>query len=154
MSNLPDARPLAAPAHGRAHEPVGAEPSREGHGLWARRRGAASPGPLDGYHVQAIDGPVGEVIESDDSPDRGYVIAATDRRLRERKPSAGRTVMLPTGLIARVDPESRVIVVACTLAKIGGAPAFENDRYRDGAYLTELEVHYSSDGSFGAAATG
>jgi len=116
-------------------------------------REARNRGRLEGYRVQAIDGPIGEVIASDNEPGRGYVIAASDRPLCRRGLSS-RTVVLLAGLIERVDRQARVIAIGCTLAQIGDAPAFENDRYQDGAYLTELDVHYSSAGAFGQAVTG
>jgi hypothetical protein len=62
--------------------------------------------------------------------------------------------MLPAGLWHRVDTTARVIHVRATLAQIEDAPAFENDRYRDGAYRAELDRYYRSVGGFGQAATG
>jgi hypothetical protein len=120
-------------------------PASEDHSAWAYRSDA-NRGGLDGYHVRAIDGLIGEVIASDDAPDRGYVIVSGDRPIR--------TVMLPAGLISWVDRQTRVVVVGATLAQIRAAPAFENDRYRDGAYLAELDHYYSSVAAFGQPATG
>jgi hypothetical protein len=129
-------------------------PARDDGGPWVRRPDAADPGRIDGYHVQAVDGPVGEVIASCDEPGRGYVIVAVDRPLADRGLSAVRTVMLPAGLIERIDPRARLVSVGATLAHIGDAPAFENDRYQDRAYRAELDAHYGSADGFGQAATG
>jgi hypothetical protein len=123
--------------------------------LWKRRPGVGGVGtPLDGYLVHAIDGPLGEVLASGDEPGRGYVIAAGGPSLQRLALTAGRTVMLPVGLVERVNPTARAILVACTLAQIAHAPAFENDRYQDAAYRTELDRYYSSPAAFADPARG
>jgi hypothetical protein len=123
-------------------------------GLWERRPGVGGVGTLDGYSVHAIDAPLGEVVASSDEPGRGYVIAAGGPSLQQLTLTAGRTVMLPVGLIERVNPTARAILVGCTLAQIAHAPAFESDRYQDAAYRTELDRYYGSPAAFGNPSRG
>ena len=128
--------------------------ARDDRSLWERRPGVAVIASLDGYAVHAIDGPIGEVIASDDVPGRGYVIAAGEPSPQGRRPSAGRIVMLPVGLIVRVVPKARAMLFDCTVTQIADAPAFENDRYQDAAYRAELDMHYGSPDAFGPSASG
>jgi hypothetical protein len=122
--------------------------------LWERRPDVGGFGTFDGYSVHAVDGPIGEVVASGDEPGRGYVIADGGPSLQGLRPTGGRLVMLPVGLIERVNPTARVILVGCTLAQIAHAPAFENDRYQDAAYRTELDRYYGSPAACGHADSG
>jgi hypothetical protein len=110
--------------------------------LWDYRPGVAGFGPLEGYAVVAFDGGVGEVVAAEGKAGRSFLVAATGPTLEGGTLTAGRMVMLPGGLIERVDPKARVVHVAATRALIATAPTFEGDRYRDGAYRAELGAHY------------
>ncbi len=124
---------------------------REPGSLWAFRPGLAraSGGPF-GYAVEATDGAVGHVIAAGEGLGASYVIAAGGPW------NGGRMVMLPAGVIERVDHDALAVVLACSREQIAGAPPFEGDRYQDGAYRAELGEYYARLGApdvHGAAAS-
>ena len=82
------------------------------------------------------------------------MIAAGGPSLQGLRLTAGRLVMLPVGLIERVNPSARVVLLGCTLAPIAHAPAFENDRHQDAAYRTEFDEYYDSPEARGDADSG
>lgn len=115
-------------------------------GIWEYRRGLGSSGDLEGFVVEGDDGRVGEVLAADAREGAGFVIVAGGDWID------GRMLMLPAGLLARVDRGARVAVVAVTREQIWAAPAFEGDRYQDRAYRLELGQHYEQLGGAPAGA--
>jgi len=89
-----------------------------------------------GYAIDATDGFVGTVGAARDDPSGAYLIALGGPW------NGGRSLMIPAGAIRRVEREARVIDVGCTLEQLRDAPAYENDRYQDGAYRRELAAYY------------
>ena len=96
---------------------------------------------VEGYSVQAADGVLGTVTAASSERGRSYLIVAT-----EGSWNRGRTVMLPPGVVTRIDRSAKVIHVRCARAQVGGAPSFENDRYQDAAYRSEVGGYYASLG--------
>ena len=100
------------------------------------------PGALEGvegYSVQAADGTLGRVTAASREPGRSYLIVATEGSWNH-----GRTVMLPPGVLARIDRDAKVIHISCLRTQIVDAPPFENDRYQDAAYRSEVGGYYAS----------
>jgi hypothetical protein len=122
--------------------------------VWEQESALAGYGDLRGYAVAASDGPVGEVVACGDDPGREYVIAAAGPALEGDRVVAGAMAVLPVGLVERVDPHARVVVLAVSRAEVSRAPAFEADRYQDGAYLAELSAYYGSLPQFDGEGTG
>lgn len=89
-----------------------------------------------GYAIDATDGFVGTVGAARDDPSGAFLIAFGGSW------NGGRTLMIPAGAIQRVEREARVIHVSCTREQLRDAPAYENDRYQDGAYRGELAAYY------------
>ena len=96
---------------------------------------------LRGYEVEAQDGRVGTVLLAG----AGYLIVAANA------PIAERMVMLPAGIIERIDRGRRTLSVSRSLAEIATAPRFEADRYQDGAYRAEMGRHYARPANAGGA---
>jgi hypothetical protein len=92
---------------------------------------------LDGFAVQAADGPLGSVIRASAEVGRSHVIVAARPWL------ATAMVMLPAALIEHIDRERAIVHVASDRAEISAAPPFAGDRFRDAAYRAELGFHYS-----------
>jgi hypothetical protein len=123
---------------------AGNPPALDDPPLWEPRPGVGGLAAIEGYSVQAVAGPLGEVIASSDDRGRGYVIAAGSPSPK----GSSRIAMLPIGLIERIDSTAGLILVGCTVAEIADAPAYENDRYQDAAYRAELEEYYRPPAAF------
>jgi hypothetical protein len=99
------------------------------------------PGMLDdikGYSLHAADGLLGTISAANGEAGRSYLIATGGSW------NQGRTVMLPPGIIDRVDRDERIVHVTCSREQIRQAPPFENDRYQDAAYRRELGGYYAA----------
>jgi hypothetical protein len=90
-----------------------------------------------GFVVEAADGVVGTVLTASSDRDDGYLVVVT-------APSLPRSmVLVPAGLVTRVDRQRRRVQLSTGLAEIRAAPPFESDRFRDAAYHAELSSHYA-----------
>ena len=95
----------------------------------------------EGFLVQASDGALGRVQAASSNLRGSYLIVAA------LEPWIGsRTVMLPAGVVERVDRRALAIAVRCSREQIMSAPRFENDRYQDAAYRAEVGRYYASSG--------
>ncbi|MGH2416690.1 MAG: hypothetical protein ACRDFY_00005, partial [Candidatus Limnocylindria bacterium] len=56
----------------------------------------------------------------------------------------GKKVMLPAGIVDRVDVDDRKVYVGQTKAQIKSAPEYDEMRHEEPAYQDELGVYYSS----------
>jgi hypothetical protein len=104
--------------------------------LWNFPTTAANADELVGYAVEGTDGAIGTVLKASVEVAKGYLIVSAGRWL------AASTVMLPAGVIERIDRARHVVHLARSREEIERAPAFEADRYQDGAYRAELGEHY------------
>ena len=59
----------------------------------------------------------------------------------------GKKVMLPAGVISRVDHDDEKVYVNRTKDQIKNAPEFDDDSYRDEAYRGELGSYYGPGGA-------
>lgn len=92
-----------------------------------------------GYAVAGADGVIGTVLKASAEPGRSYLI------LSARPWLDATMVMLPAGLVERVDHDQQAIAVAVTRDDVRHAPAFAADRYQDGAYRAEIAGYYVRD---------
>jgi hypothetical protein len=90
-----------------------------------------------GFTVEALDGVVGTVLTASPDRDGGYLVVVAG-------PSLPRSmVIVPAGLVARIDRARRRVRLNAGLATIRSAPPYESDRFRDAAYRAELASHYT-----------
>lgn len=128
----------------RPHQPVdfeaGASAARMS--LWSygprAEAAAAAERGLEGFAVEADDQPLGTVAVACDERDASFIV------LRGGAWNGGRSVMLPAGVVERIDVVARKVLLRCSREQIGHAPAFENDRYRDAAFRLELTAYYAA----------
>ena len=113
--------------------------------MWTYREGVAtagvSPRNVVGYGVEATDGSIGKVDEATYEVGGSYIIVDTGPWI------FGKKVMLPAGVVQRVDPENETIIVNRTKDEIKNAPEFDQDRYRDDTYRQDLGGYYSRGGA-------
>lgn len=92
---------------------------------------------LTGFSVEATDGGIGSVDEATYEVAGSYLIIDTGPWI------FGRKVMLPAGVVERVDPESETVFVNRTKDEIKNAPEFDPDTGRtDDDYRSRLGEHY------------
>jgi hypothetical protein len=82
---------------------------------------------LAGYAVEATDGGIGSVVEVDHTPGAAFLVVDTGPWI------FGRRVLLPVGVIERVDHPERTVHVDRTRDQVKDAPA-ESDRNAVGEY--------------------
>jgi hypothetical protein len=104
--------------------------------LWTYRDSTITGTNLIGYSVEAMDGGIGKVDEATDDVGASYIVVDTGPWI------FGKKVMLPAGVIERVDHDDETIFVSRTKDEIKAAPEFDESRYRDDAYRTELSGYY------------
>ena len=104
--------------------------------IWTYREQTWAATDLTGYSVEATDGGIGKVDEATNEVGGSYIVVDTGPWI------FGKKVMLPAGVIERIDPESETIYVNLTKDEIKNAPEFDDARYKDEAYRSELGGYY------------
>jgi hypothetical protein len=94
---------------------------------------------LVGFEIEATDGGIGKVDEATYDIGASYVVVDTGPWI------FGKKVMLPAGVVQRVDLDSETIFVDRTKDEIKNSPEFDENMYRDESYRSELRSYYYSD---------
>jgi hypothetical protein len=111
--------------------------------LWTFREsgtfGGDAPAGLDlvGYSVEAVDGGIGKVDEATYEASHSYIVVDTGPWI------FGKKVLLPAGVVDRVDDLAETVYVDRPKDEIKNAPEFDESRYRDDDYREELGGYYS-----------
>lgn len=92
---------------------------------------------MTGFEVEATDGSIGSVDEATYDAGSSYVVVDTGPWI------FGKKVILPAGVIQRVDSDDRRVWVALTKSQIEDAPEFDELRYRDDDYRSEIGGYYA-----------
>ena len=100
---------------------------------------------LTGYGVEALDGSIGKVDEASYDVGSSYLVVDTGPWI------FGKKVLLPAGVIDRIDIDEEQIYVGRTKDQIKDAPEFDASTFRDDAYRSEVGSYYGSGGSDFAA---
>ena len=99
---------------------------------------------LTGFKIEATDGSIGKIDEATYDIGSSYVIVDTGPWI------FGKKVMLPAGVVQRVDPENETVFVNRTKDEIKSAPEFD-DTIADAEYRSSLGDYYGGTGEFGRA---
>jgi hypothetical protein len=110
--------------------------------LWSYRDQSLMGQDLSGFGVEAIDGSIGKIDEATYDMGASYVVVDTGPWI------FGKKVMLPAGVVDRVDHENRKVFISRSKDEIKNAPEFDESRYRDEAYRTELAGYYGGSRGF------
>jgi hypothetical protein len=108
--------------------------------LWTQTDTTISTTDLIGYKVEAIDGSIGKVDEASNEVGASYLVIDTGPWI------FGKKVLLPVGVIDRVDTAEETIFVNRTKDEIKNAPEFDESRYRDAQYRDEISGYYGVGG--------
>jgi hypothetical protein len=108
--------------------------------IWAYRETTWTQGDLSGFEVEAIDGSIGKVDEATNDAGAAFIVVDTGPWI------FGKKVMLPAGVIQDVDPDARQVFVDRTKDQIKNAPEFDEDRYTDETYRSDVGAYYGDTG--------
>ena len=99
-----------------------------------------SVGRLDvtGFDVEALDGDIGTVDETGLEAEAGYLVVDTGRWI------FGKKVLIPAGLVERVDRDDETVYLTRAKDEIEGAPEYDADRSGDPAYREQLSAYYAA----------
>jgi hypothetical protein len=95
---------------------------------------------LIGYTVEALDGSIGKVDEGTYEVGRSHVVVDTGPWI------FGKKVMLPAGVIQRIDTADESVYVNRTKDQIKDAPEFDDSLKKDENYRSELGTYYGRGG--------
>jgi PRC-barrel domain protein len=104
--------------------------------IWTYRRGGGAEVSVVGYHVEARDGSIGKIDEASEEAAASYIVVDTGPWI------FGKKVLLPAGVIERIDPENERVYVDRTKDEIKSAPEFDPSRDRDEAYREQFGSYY------------
>lgn len=96
---------------------------------------------ITGFNVEAIDGEIGSIDEATMDAGSSFLVVDTGPWI------FGKKVMLPAGVIDRVDVDDERVFVNRTKDQIKNAPEFDEDRYRDETYRSDVGSYYDEGGS-------
>jgi hypothetical protein len=113
---------------------------RTQHDIWRYRTGLEVSSDLTGFSVEALDGGIGKIDESTSETTATHVVIDTGPWI------FGKKVMLPGGVIDRVDYDTETVFVNRTKDEIKNAPEFDASNYRSETYRNELGSYYGEHG--------
>jgi len=94
---------------------------------------------LSGFDVEARDGSIGHIDEATNDAGGSYLVVDTGPWI------FGKKVMLPAGVVERMDTEERNVHVDLTKDQIKNAPEFDESSYRDASYRDEVGGYYGRE---------
>ena len=106
--------------------------------VWAFRTDASrSATELVGFSIEATDGGIGKIDEATEETGRSHLIVDTGPWI------FGKKVMLPAGVIDRIDMDTETVFVNRSKDEIKNAPEFDSDMSReDEEYRNRLGGYY------------
>ena len=92
---------------------------------------------LTGFKVEALDGSIGKIDDDGYEPGSDFIVVDTGPWI------FGRKVMLPAGVINRIDPQNKKILVGRPKELIKNAPEFDEEHQLDSSYRDQIGEYYS-----------
>ena len=96
---------------------------------------------LAGYKVEATDGSIGKVDEATYDTGSSYIVIDTGPWI------FGKKVLLPAGIVERVDRDDKKVFVNRTKDQIKDAPEFDQASYREDDYRNRVGSYYGPGGT-------
>jgi hypothetical protein len=91
---------------------------------------------LVGYDVEALDGEIGQIAETNHESGIRHLVVDTGPWI------FGKKVMLPAGLVERIDVANKRVYIGRTKDVIKRAPEFNEVRHHDPRYREALSFYY------------
>ncbi len=105
--------------------------------IWTFSEPSINPTSLIGFSVEATDGGIGKIDEATGETGRSHLIVDTGPWI------FGKKVLLPAGVVERVDLDTETVFVSRTKDEIKNAPEFDTDELRDDeAYRGRVGSYY------------
>ena len=104
--------------------------------IWTYRSEMWAGTDLTGFSVEAVDGGIGKIDEATYDVGSSYIVVDTGPWI------FGKKVMLPAGVIDRVDAEEEKVFVDRTKEEIKDAPEFDKDTYMSETYRSSIGGYY------------
>ena len=98
------------------------------------------PLEVEGFDVAATDGDIGKIDEATYDVGTSYIVVDTGPWI------FGRKVLLPAGVIERIDLDNRKVEVRLTKDQIKNSPEYDADTedYRSDAYRERVGTYYDT----------
>jgi hypothetical protein len=109
--------------------------------IWMYREATWPDIDIVGFKVEAVDGGIGKVDEATHDAGTGAMVVDTGPWI------FGKKVMLPAGVIDRIDIDDGLVYVQRTKDEIKNAPEFDPNRTMDETYRGELGSYYGPGGA-------
>jgi hypothetical protein len=107
--------------------------------LWAFRDQAVARVDLTGFELQALDGSLGTVAHSVEGSGGGYLVVDPGAAM-----PLGRQVLVPVGLVEKVDVDQRRVSVRADREQIRNAPVYEPSEPFDERRRSGMDEYYGS----------
>ena len=104
--------------------------------IWICKDESWGTADIRGFKVEARDGEVGKIDEATYEAASSYVVVDTGPWI------FGTKVMLPGGVISRVDAAEETVHADLTKDEIKDAPEFDADAYRTDDYRSKVAGYY------------
>jgi hypothetical protein len=91
---------------------------------------------IAGFSVDAVDGGIGKIDDATYDVGSSYIVVDTGPWI------FGKKVLLPAGVVKRIDIEDEKVFADRTKDEIKNAPEFDENTYRDASYRSELGSYY------------
>ena len=104
--------------------------------IWTYRGDLRTDADLSGFEVEARDGSIGSVDEATNELGASYIVVDTGPWI------FGRRVLLPAGVIERIDRPGERIFVSRTRDEIKNAPEYDPETGMTTMYRQELSAYY------------
>lgn len=108
--------------------------------IWTYRDDTIVGNALVGLDVVATDGEIGKVDEATDEGGTSGVVVDTGTWI------LGRKVLLPAGVIQRIDLDEEKVYVDLTKDEIKNAPEYDDSKRSDEEYRAKLGAYYGERG--------
>jgi hypothetical protein len=95
---------------------------------------------VTGFEVEALDGSIGKIDDATTEAGSSYIVVDTGPWI------FGKKVMLPAGVVQRVDLAEKKVFVNRTKDEIKNAPEFDDAMIDDPTYRGELGSYYGPGG--------
>ena len=94
---------------------------------------------ITGYKVEALDGSIGKVHRATYQTNASYIVVDTGPWI------FGKKVVLPAGVLDRIDRDDATVFVHRTKDEIKDSPEYDDTRF-DEAYRNDLGTYYGPGG--------